>query len=252
VKRIALLVTLAAAAPAAAQPSSNARNAATAAYQEGQRRYLDEDYAAAAAQFEAAYRLDPDPAYLFNIAQAYRLAKDCPKALAFYKQFLAAVPKAPNAEAVKKYIAELETTCGKREPDQPRIDTKPDTRVIERPAASPQPSHLRRNLAIGAFGVGAVGITLGAVFTFKVGSLESEREGLCPEPCNWTVDDTLRETQLKADGDRASKLAITGYVVGGLAVATGIALLVTSPAHADVVTIAPTQGGAFVSWTLHK
>ena len=249
-KRFAVALVLAAASTAAAQPASKARTEATAAYQQGQRLYLDEDYAAAAVKFEAAYKLDPDPAYLFNIAQAYRLAKDCTHALAYYKQFISGVPKAPNADAVNKYIVDLEATCPPLEPAQPPPPVEPDREAQASPMPKQQRSHMQRNLAIGAFGLGAVAITVGAVFTFKVRGFESDREALCPAPCDWTPDDTAREAELKFDGDRASTLAITGYVVGGLAIASGIALLVTAPRHADMLTIAPTQGGAFATFTL--
>jgi tetratricopeptide (TPR) repeat protein len=267
VKRLALLLVLTAASTAAAQPTAKRNTDATTAYKEGQRRYLDEDYLGAAAQFETAYKLDPDPVYLFNIAQAYRLAKDCAKALAHYKQFIAAVPKAPNADAVNKYIAELERACPQRESasnsTQPlSLDARTaadssttDTRGTDNIGGSDdpaRPSQLRRNLGIGALGVGAIGVTAGIVFTFKVRGYEADREALCPAPCDWTPDDMARETELKQDGDRASKLAITSYVVGGLAIAAGAALLITAPRRADMVTIVPTQGGAFATFTARK
>ncbi len=38
----------------------------------------------AAERFELAYELDPDPAYLFNLAQAYRLGNVCAKSAAAF------------------------------------------------------------------------------------------------------------------------------------------------------------------------
>lgn len=247
---------LALAAPVAAQPSSKARADATAAYREGQRRYLDEDYAAAAAQFEAAYKLDPDPAYLFNIAQAYRLAKDCAKALLWYRKFLADVPTAPNAETVKKYIAEQEAAC-------PAGDASPApgaTHPVETgaPATPDQPAparnrELMRNVGIGALGVSAIGVTMGIIYTFRVRAREDDRNHLCPAPCTWTEELTAQETDLKQRGERASKIAIASYAVGGAALAAGITMLVMSRDRSETgIALVPTNGGAFVSLTFAR
>jgi tetratricopeptide (TPR) repeat protein len=245
-KRFTVLALIAIASTTAAQPSSKARADATDAYKEGQRRYLDEDYIAAATQFEVAYKLDPDPAYLFNIAQAYRLAKDCTKALPYYKQFLAAAPKAPNAPAVNKYIAELEASCAKPEPS-PLEQTSDASPSIEAPR---EPSHVTRNLGIGALGVGAIGVTMGIIYTFKVRSDEDERAGLCPRPCSWTLDLTVREAELQRQGDRHSKIMVASYTVGAAAIAAGAVLLLTSRGKAESsIALIPTDGGAFVTFT---
>jgi tetratricopeptide (TPR) repeat protein len=271
VKRVALFAALATAsitAPVSAQPSSKARSDATAAYQEGQRRYLAEDYVAAAAQFEAAYKLDPDPAYLFNIAQAYRLAKDCGKALAFYKRFLAEAQKPPNLDAVKKYIRELEAQCPSREsttsPPPTTTDTSPaalpattttsDEHRIDESTPPARSGHLVRNLGIGALGVGAIGVTMGVVFTFKVRSDVSDREALCPSfPCDWNDEKKAREAELLDLGHQHEKLMVASYIVGGAALAAGAVMLVMSHGpHESSVAIVPTQGGAFASWSLRR
>jgi outer membrane protein assembly factor BamD (BamD/ComL family) len=143
-----IAIVLACAATATAQPSSKQRADATAAYQEGQRRYLDEDYVGAAAQFEAAYKLDPDPAYEFNIAQAYRLANDCTKSLVWYRKFLADAPKAPNIDAVKKYIADEEAACAKTAPaPAPAPALAPSGSGQLRSTAAPSSASTIRSLA---------------------------------------------------------------------------------------------------------
>jgi hypothetical protein len=67
------------------------------------------NYDEAASRYEAAYRLVQDPALLYNIGQAYRLAGRTEKALAAYKGFLrTAPPEDPNRAPVGGRITELE------------------------------------------------------------------------------------------------------------------------------------------------
>ena len=241
-------LALACASPAFAQPSSKARSDATAAYQEGQRRYLDEDYLGAAKQFEAAYALDPDPAYLFNIGQAYRLANDCSRALTWYRKFLAEVPNAPNAETVQGYIAEQETACapGAQPPQQGPTETGP----LDDDEPAPAKSNLTRNLGYGALGLAAVGIAGGIGFTLGVKSAENDRENLCAGGCMWTAELTAKDADLRRRGERNEKLAIAGWAVGGGALAAGVILLLTARSSSEQrVAITPTNGGAFVSLT---
>lgn len=102
----ALGLAAASAAPALAEPTP--REAARARFDRGQTLYnlgkLDE----AIAEFEGAYELDTDPAYLFNLAQAYRLRGNRPRALFFYRRYLDLSPDAPNRAEVTERIAALE------------------------------------------------------------------------------------------------------------------------------------------------
>src|SRR5206468_1367892 len=66
--------------------------------------YLD-----AVKEYEAAYQSKEDPALLFNIAQAYRLAGENDSAVRVYKSFLHQVPDSPQRPEVEKRIAELQT-----------------------------------------------------------------------------------------------------------------------------------------------
>ena len=103
---LALALTGASVPPARAQPSP--REAARARFDRGQTLYnlgkLDE----AIAEFEGAYELDADPAYLFNLAQAHRLRGNRPRALFFYRRYLDLSPDAPNRAEVAERITALE------------------------------------------------------------------------------------------------------------------------------------------------
>ena len=65
-------------------------------------------YADAAVEYEAAFRLRPDPALLYNCAQSYRLGGNKPRALELYRNYLRLYGDAPNADDAHKHVADLE------------------------------------------------------------------------------------------------------------------------------------------------
>ncbi len=102
----AALVCLALHAPAHAadaSPSDEARafhERATAAFALGH-------YAAAAEWFEKAFDRKPDPAELYNAAQAQRLAGNRERALLLYRNYLRVFPKAGRRGEVEARVQEL-------------------------------------------------------------------------------------------------------------------------------------------------
>ena len=89
--------------PAVASEPSAARQAydqATAAFGLGH-------YAEAAEKYETAFSLRPDPALLYNAAQAYRLAGNRPRALELYRNYLRLYPNRQNADEARNQVAAL-------------------------------------------------------------------------------------------------------------------------------------------------
>ena len=76
-------------------------------YREGVTHYDLAEYVKAVKSFKEAYRLSNDPAYLFNVAQSYRLARSCGDAMTFYQSFLRNSPDAPNKDKIEARIAEM-------------------------------------------------------------------------------------------------------------------------------------------------
>ena len=74
--------------PAPAARADDQRGEARAHYEKGTAAYALGRFADAAAEFEQAFTLKPDPALLYNAAQAYRLAGDRDRALQLYKSYL--------------------------------------------------------------------------------------------------------------------------------------------------------------------
>lgn len=88
---------------AAAQSASEAR----AHYEKATSHFAVGEFAEAAAEYQAAYKLKPDPALLYNAAQSYRLANNPDKALILYKNYVQLYPNESNADEVRSQIAKL-------------------------------------------------------------------------------------------------------------------------------------------------
>ena len=95
-------------------------------YQEGTRYFDLGQFEKAIDAFQSGYREKPDPIFLFNIAQAYRLSGDANKALFFYKGYLRNSPKAHNRADVEQKIQALQKQVGEG-PAQAPHPTSPPT-----------------------------------------------------------------------------------------------------------------------------
>jgi tetratricopeptide (TPR) repeat protein len=75
-------------------------------------------YDEAIAEYMAAYKAKDDPALLFNLGQAHRLAGHAAEALRFYKTYLSKVPEAANRADVESRIRELKELVEKQKQAQ--------------------------------------------------------------------------------------------------------------------------------------
>jgi tetratricopeptide (TPR) repeat protein len=76
-------------------------------YQRGTQLYDLQRFEEAAQEYELAYQLKSDPALLYNIGQANRLAKNWAKAEGAFRAYLRNVPRAPNRAKVEELIIEI-------------------------------------------------------------------------------------------------------------------------------------------------
>jgi tetratricopeptide (TPR) repeat protein len=86
--------------------------------------------------FERAYEEHAAPAFIFNIAQAYRQLRDCPKAIFLYRRFLDLSPDAPEREEVLGFIDDLGRACPAPPPSPPPPSPPPPSPP---PTAPPPP-----------------------------------------------------------------------------------------------------------------
>ena len=84
-------------------------------YQEGTKYYSLGEWTLAVDNYKAAYKLVQKPLLLYNIAQAYRLAKNFEQSLFFYKSYLNAQPEASNRAEIEGRIADLEKQVAMQE-----------------------------------------------------------------------------------------------------------------------------------------
>jgi tetratricopeptide (TPR) repeat protein len=91
------------------------------------------DFAKAASEYEAAYAIEPDPALLYNAAQAHRLAGNKQRALFLYQNYLRYFPKVPNRAEVQKHVDNLQAAIA----SEKQATTTPPTTPM---ATGPQPA----------------------------------------------------------------------------------------------------------------
>src|SRR5262245_44194747 len=95
-----LLLTLLASAAHAETDAAKAHEHFTRA----QRMFESQQYEKAAEELQQAYVLAPKAEYLYALAQAFRLAGNCPRAIRAYEQYLKANPSKADAQKARSNI----------------------------------------------------------------------------------------------------------------------------------------------------
>lgn len=71
--------------------------------------FEEQKYSQAAGELREAYRITPNPIFLFNAGQSYRKAEDKANALKMYQLFLEKAPDSKLAAEARGYVIELES-----------------------------------------------------------------------------------------------------------------------------------------------
>lgn len=140
-------------------------------------------YDKAVQEYMAAYDAKPDPALLYNIAQAHKLAGHPAEAIRFYKTYLSRVPDAPNADEVHVKIEELQKAIEqqKKAQQQPPDQVQPMGSVpsavgaaaapinpgttIAAPARNDRRSRLFLTVGLTVSGIGVAALVTGATLS---------------------------------------------------------------------------------------
>jgi hypothetical protein len=117
-----------------AQAADSAR--AKALFNQGATSFALGKFDEAIESWEAGFKESPNPEFLYNIAQAHRLAGDPAKALFFYKSFLRHSPGAKNRADVQQKIAGLREQIEAARREGPPVVPPPQVTPI---ALSPPP-----------------------------------------------------------------------------------------------------------------
>jgi len=130
----------AAGAARAAEPAPEDKTAqARALAQEATTHYAVGEFAQSAEKYQAAYKLRPDPALLYNAAQAYRMAGNNDKALLLYKNYVMFYPNEKNVPNVQQQITKLQEAIAaqhKAQTQPPTTTEPPSSGAVTPPSPS--------------------------------------------------------------------------------------------------------------------
>ncbi len=163
-RALAIVVLVAMAATAHAEPSREAR----AHFEAGQRHHKLGRFAEAIDEYQRAYELAPLPDLLFNIGQCYRNLKNWERAIFFFDRYLEEAPDSRDAELVRSLIAELEETIARETPPPTSTATlaevlppPPPPPIVVPPPVEPEPAVYQRWWFWTLIGVAVVGAAAG-------------------------------------------------------------------------------------------
>jgi hypothetical protein len=94
--------------PSASGSGDSAVDEARRHMEKGQALFVEEKFSEAMVEFEAAYKVQPYKAFLYNAAVAAERAGDRERAIARYKEFLEGQPNAPDAPQIRANIERLQ------------------------------------------------------------------------------------------------------------------------------------------------
>lgn len=164
--------------------------------------FQSKDFLRAAAELQAAYRQDPKPLLLFNIGQAYRRAGRAQESLDAYEQFLRADPKSPLRPETEGYCNDMRTL----------IEEQKRKAQVERALATEKQATQEKEIALRA---------------------EQERTAVAQQKL--TQERKRSEDELSRQRARRRLIiglsvgAVTLAVLGGAAIAVGVALRPKDP-----------------------
>ena len=187
-------------------------------YERGKERYAAKDYAGAIAEFQAARAIEAQPRYVFNLAQAQRMAGQCADAIASYGEFLATGPIEAQAKVARAGLDKCKVALATvREPLQREPQPQPQPQLHaptqkEQPVKSAElvmerPRWYRDRVGDGlVVGGGALGITSVTLYVL------ARRAASATFDAKGTVDDYERERR------RASTLQTWSAIMAGASV----------------------------------
>jgi hypothetical protein len=246
---VSLLALLLLCLPATAH--ADERSEALQHYEKGRRAFDLGAYEEAAAEYASAYRIRDDPALLYNLGQAQRLANHPVEALRSYRMFLIRVPDAANRDEVERKIAELQKLSA-----QPKATpTPPSSGAAKAPVAAsstpslaltpPRPADNRQSARAKTT---AGGVLVGAGAAIAVGGVVC---GVLAKRNSDSLSQLDRNMQpFNSSQERAGKTEqiLEGVLsgVGAAAVVVGGALLIVGRREQRRLAIAPSAGRGLV------
>jgi len=183
-------------------------------------------YAEAAALYEQAYKLVPDPILLYDLGQCHRLGNKPDEALVAYRSYLrTSAEDAPNREKVKQMVDELEWTLAASHKNEPAPAQVPAvappaarTDLSSQPPVAVEPPRASWKAWAPWAGVGltaALGVAA-IVEGLSVDSTFSNLQGTCGKTRSCT------DSQLSSDRTKATVTNVLWGLTAASAAATGV------------------------------
>lgn len=228
------VIVVAAMRPAAADADPAALEQAKAHNRAAESHYAAERYPEAIVEYRKAYELVPRPLFIFNVAQAQRLARQYEAAIASYEQFIDLEPSHRLVPEARDHIAEIEAALrdrrAKTEPmkqpaaaDFAAADNAPAPMEMGEPGAPDAPdSSAGSGLKIGGVAAALLGVVAGGASVYYAIEVEGvERDMASIREDNETDPRIQPGGRLDRKGRRYRRNAIAAGIAGGALVVTG-------------------------------
>ncbi len=163
---VALAILLLASARAIAAGGGEGREAAREHFNKGTTQYTLNHYEEAILEFEAGYAAEPEPAFLYNLAQAHAKLGHTRVAIDFYRKYLELGATAEDTPQVREIIDRL--THELEAPKLPPPVVAPPPKPLAPPIDVTTPPPSKRTWAIGV-GVAVAVVVIAAVIGLSVG-----------------------------------------------------------------------------------
>lgn len=235
-----LLSAASTATPAFAQaptPPASTKERAKATYLEGAKAFKAKDYATALQLFERAYKLDPSPVLIYNLARVHEEMGNAAESIDHFELYLSRVPDSPDKGDIERRVRVMKAILD-------RSKAPPQTPVAEastEPEAPSDPIALKP-FAYGSLGVGGALLIAGVVYGLKANSAEEDHNA---------ATNGVDKGKFADDANQFSTLANVGLIGGGVLLAAGATLWFLDGGEEGALTLAPTPGGAAMGWSIH-
>lgn len=241
-----------AAAPAEAGGPTEAEATAVTRYREGVAHFKAGRFAEALERFDVAYKLDPRPVLLFNLARVHEEMGHAEAAIEHFELYLAREPQAEDRADIERRIRVMSAIVAQRDA---RREAPPEVAPPSAPApAGPPPLAEDTKLAAVApvgrstlpiWGWSAVGVGLAAAGVGVYYGLEADAaEG---EHARAVTAAQKRRTASRAE-DAATR-ANFAFITAGVLSAAGVLVFAFDAWSApSTVSVAPIDGGAAFAW----
>lgn len=204
---------------------------AAEAYGQGVEAFKEKDFKTALGHFDHAFKLDPSPILLYNIARCHEEMGALDPAISNFQLYLAKAPKSSDREDVERRIRVMEAIKRRQAAAAP---TGPDIVVVEDDAM--------QWWGYGLLGAGAVGLALGGGFGVAADSAAEQHREATTRSDKSTFED---------DANSNATIANASYVIGGVLALAGASIIIWDLAVGGTTSVevapVPAAGGGGVS-----